>query len=136
MNPVFVDTAAWIALINFRDALHSQAQSVYSNLVRRKVPLVTTDFVLLEVADALGTPPLRAQTIVFVNRLRQGVIEIVPLNANLMDKGWALYSQRPDKEWGLTDCTSFVVMQERSIVEAFTSDHHFAQAGFTVLLSH
>lgn len=136
MNPVFVDTAAWIALINFRDALHSQAQAVYADLVRRKVPLVISDFVLLEVADALGTPPLRVQTIAFVNRLRQGVIEIVPLSENLMDKGWALYGQRPDKEWGLTDCTSFGVMQGRSITEAFTSDHHFTQAGFRTLLSH
>jgi len=53
-----------------------------------------------------------------------------------MASGWTLYQQRPDKEWGLTDCISFVVMQEQGISEAFTSDHHFTQAGFTILLSH
>lgn len=136
MIPVFVDTAAWIALINVRDALHLRAQSVYTKLLQSKVPLVTSDFVLLEVTDALGTPALRAHTIAFINILRQGVIEIVPLSNETMQKGWTLYGQRPDKERGLTDCTSFVIMQEYGIAEAFTSDHHFTQAGFTVLLSH
>ena len=136
MIPVFVDTAAWIALINVRDALHVRAQSVYEGLVRRKVPLVTSDFVLLEVADALGAPLLRLHTIAFINRLRRGVVEIVPLSEDLMTEAWSFYSQRSDKEWGLTDCTSFVIMQGRGITEAFTSDHHFAQAGFSILLSH
>jgi predicted nucleic acid-binding protein len=136
MTPTFVDTAAWIVLINVRDALHVQAQSVYATLVQRKVPLVTSEFVLLEVADALSSPLLRPLTIAFTNRLRQGVLEIVPLDEALRQKGWVLYCQRPDKEWGLTDCISFVVMQEQGIVEAFTSDHHFTQAGFTILLSH
>jgi predicted nucleic acid-binding protein len=45
-----------------------------------------------------------------------------------------LYRGRPDKEWSLTDCISFVVMGERSLTEALTSDHHFEQAGFTALL--
>ncbi len=136
MIPVFVDTAAWIAVINVRDALHVRAQSVYEGLVRRKVPLVTSDFVLLEVADALSAPLLRLHTIAFINRMRRGMVEIVPLSEELMMKGWALYCQRPDKEWGLTDCTSFVLMQEEGISEAFTSDHHFTQAGFSILLSH
>ena len=132
----FMDTAAWIALINPDDGLHIRALAVYSSLVQRRVPLVTTDFVLLEVADALGAPAIRARTISFLNNLRRGVIRIVPVSEELMMKGWALYCQRLDKEWGLTDCTSFVVMQEEGISEAFTSDHHFTQAGFTILLSH
>ena len=90
---------------------------------------------LISVRDALSTPALRAHTIAFVNILRQDVVEIVPLSNETMQKGWTLYSLRPDKEWGLTDCTSFVIMQEYGIAEAFTSDHHFAHAGFTVLLS-
>ena len=123
-------------MIYVSDALYLQAQSVYVNLVRRKVPLVTSEFVLLEVADALSSLVLRPRTIGFINRLRRDVLEIVPLDEDLRQKGWALYGQRPDKEWGLTDCISFVIMQERGITEAFTSDHHFTQAGFTVLLSH
>jgi hypothetical protein len=45
-----------------------------------------------------------------------------------------LYAQRPDKEWGLTDCASFLIMQERGITEALVYDDHFHQAGFIPLL--
>jgi predicted nucleic acid-binding protein len=51
-----------------------------------------------------------------------------------MARGIQLYDSRPDKQWSLTDCISFVVMQDRGIVEALTGDHHFEQAGFTALL--
>jgi len=106
-------------------------------LRQRKVRVVTTEFVLLEVADGLSDPPLRRAVIAFIEELRrEPTIEIVPLSEQLMASGWTLYQQRPDKEWGLTDCISFVVMQEQGISEAFTSDHHFTQAGFTILLSH
>lgn len=133
MNAVFVDTAAWIGLINAKDTLHVRTQKIYRDLLQNKVPLVTTDFVLLEVADALSAPALRAATVGFINRLRT-TMEIVPVSEDLLARGWALYSQRADKDWGLSDCTSFVVMQERQIAEAFTSDRHFEQSGFTRLL--
>jgi predicted nucleic acid-binding protein len=49
--------------------------------------------------------------------------------------GSDLYNNRPDKAWSLTDCISFVVMQEHGISEALTGDHHFEQAGFVALLA-
>jgi len=58
----------------------------------------------------------------------------VPASAELVAKGVALFANRPDKDWSLTDCISFVVMEEQGIGEAFTTDHHFQQAGFTALL--
>jgi hypothetical protein len=51
-----------------------------------------------------------------------------------LERGVKLFSQRPDKDWSLTDCISFVVMQDHSIQEALTTDHHFEQAGFLPLL--
>jgi predicted nucleic acid-binding protein len=41
---------------------------------------------------------------------------------------------RHDKAWSLTDCTSFVVMRQHRLTEALTTDHHFEQAGFKMLL--
>ena len=113
MHHVFVDTAAWIALINADDWLHQRAVQVMSDLRRQKTSLLTTEFVLLEVADALSSPLIREQTVVFINQLRSQ-----PTLRN--------------KEWGLTDCTSFVVMTQERITQAFTSD--LEQAGFTKLL--
>ena len=62
-------------------------------------------------------------------------LEIVPVSQSLLADGWALYCQRCDKDWGLTDCISFVIMTQRQIMQAFTSDHHFEQARFINLLS-
>jgi hypothetical protein len=136
MRKVFVDTAAWIALINVDDAFHEQAKRVRATLQQQKCQLVTTDFVLLEVADALVLPKIRSQTIRFINRLKNLVgLQIIPLSQSLFDEGWELYSQRLDKDWGLTDCISFVIMKREGITSAFTSDHHFEQAGFTRLLN-
>ncbi|MCZ7570442.1 MAG: hypothetical protein M5U01_17895 [Ardenticatenaceae bacterium] len=96
---------------------------------------MTTEFILLEVADALSAPQFRSQTVAFLDGLRQlPILEIIPVTQDLFAHGWALYSQRLDKEWGLTDCTSFAVMTRMQIGPAFTSDHHFEQAGFTRLL--
>jgi uncharacterized protein len=135
LTKVFVDTAAWIALLNVRDALHQQANDVMDKLVRLKTPLVITEFVLLEVADALCTPASRGQTVSFINSLRQlESVKIICVSQQLLDEGWAFYSQRPDQDWGLTDCISFVVMTQEGITQAFTSDRHFQQAGFVKLL--
>jgi predicted nucleic acid-binding protein len=135
MHKVFVDTAAWIALINISDGLHVPARQVMSTLRQQQVRLVTTEFALLEVADALSAPTTRSQTAVFVDGLRRlSVLRIIPASRELLADGWELYKQRSDKEWSLTDCTSFVVMMREQITQAFTSDHHFEQAGFVKLL--
>jgi hypothetical protein len=97
--------------------------------------LVTTDWVLTEVADALSDPKNRAECVALIDDLRRSPsIEIEPASRKLFDIGWDLYRRRPDKDWSLTDCISFVVMQERGITDALTGDRHFEQAGFRALL--
>ena len=135
MLKVFVDTAGWIGLIDDADALQASVQQVMSTLRQQNARLVTTEFVLLEVANALSAPAMRTKTVAFINGLRQSpLLQIIPSSQTLLAEGWTLYSQRPDKEWGLTDCTSVVVMTREQITQAFTSDHHFEQAGFIKLL--
>ena len=107
-----------------------------SDLHSQRAQLTTTEFVLVEVANALSTPSTRLQAVKLIDGLRQlPAVRIIPVSQELLDAGLALYRNRPDKEWSLTDCTSFVVMQQERITEAFTSDHHFEQAGFTKLLA-
>lgn len=135
MPQVFVDTAAWLALVNTRDALHAPAQQVMDELRQKRVRFTTSEFVLIEVANALSAPPFRSHAVVLIEGLRLlPDVEIVPASAGLLAAGWQLYCARQDKEWSLTDCTSFVVMRQRQIAQAFTSDHHFEQASFFKLL--
>ncbi|HET6574633.1 MAG TPA: hypothetical protein VFG68_13580 [Fimbriiglobus sp.] len=60
--------------------------------------------------------------------------QIVPASDDLFTAGLDLYGRRPDKQWSLTDCVSFVVMGREGIAEALTGDHDFEQAGFTARL--
>lgn len=136
VNKVFVDTAAWLTLINKDDDLHPQAVAVRTRLQQKKPHLVTTDSIFLEVADALSSARFRAVTVSYLNRLRAlSNLEVLPMSKSLLSQGWALYSNRLDQSWGLTDCISFVVMKQADITVAFTSDRHFEQAGFQRLLT-
>ncbi len=90
---------------------------------------------VLEIGNALAKQRYRAAAVRLLEALENGpVVEIIPLSEGLYSRAMQLYRERPDKEWGLTDCVSFVVMQERSITEALTADDHFRQAGFRPLL--
>ena len=61
-------------------------------------------------------------------------MEIIPATSQLFNEGFNLYRRRQDKAWGITDCMSFIVMQERQLVEALITDNDFIQAGFRALM--
>jgi predicted nucleic acid-binding protein len=132
MTSVFADTFFFLAILNPRDAAHARALTAAS---QRTGPIVTTQWVLTEVADALAATPDRHLFETLLNNLKQEPDDtVVPATADLYGEGVRLYLDRPDKGWSLTDCISFVVMEERGIREALTGDHHFEQAGFVALL--
>jgi predicted nucleic acid-binding protein len=132
MNPVFADTFYFIALLSKIDADHARVLEWTTNFMGQ---LVTTEWVLTELADGLATSRQRTQFAAIRQRLlANGNTQVVPLEMALYEQGVALYIARPDKEWSLTDCISFVVMQQKGISEALTGDRHFEQAGFIALL--
>ena len=133
MKTVFADTFFWLALVHPKDAWHQRANDY---LVAYSGRLVTTDWVLMELGDSLaGTAQGRQEFVSLRADLQTDPdVSLVASESQLMDEAVALYQSRPDKEWSLTDCTSFVVMQKDGIMEALTGDHHFEQAGFVVLL--
>src|SRR5437763_16703035 len=114
VTAIFVDTVAWIALLNSRDELHVSAVDVRKQLYQARTPLITSQFVLLEGADALSAPGFRTRTVTFLSGLREETgIEIIPVSSELFDAGLSFFAQCPDKEWSLTDCISFATMTER-----------------------
>jgi predicted nucleic acid-binding protein len=128
----FADTGYFLALVNPRDALHSSARSWCGALDQ---PIVTTSWVVQELADGLCAPATRATFVrIFASMEADPETTIIPFEAALGRRGLDLYARRPDKAWSLTDCISFVVMSERGMTEALTGDHHFEQAGFRALL--
>jgi len=135
MTEVFLDAAYAIALSAPRDQYHDHAVEVAEELEAREALLVTTRAVMLEIGNALAKLRYRAAAVELLISLEEDPnVEIVPISEELYARGFQLYQERQDKEWGLTDCISFVVMQDRGLVGALTTDEHFDQAGFRALL--
>jgi predicted nucleic acid-binding protein len=138
MKTIFLDTAGWLALGNKSDKWHCRAVQIYQQVARERLPRLTTDAVIIEVCNALRKPPLRPLALVLADNIykaeRLGYLEIVHVNPDLFREGLTLFRERKDKDWSLTDCVSFVIMKQRGITRAFTTDHHFEQAGFERLL--
>jgi predicted nucleic acid-binding protein len=133
--PIFLDTAYVNALVNTRDQWHEAAVQWERRLAADKRQLVTTGFVLVEIADGLAVIRFRAQAVQVIDTLHVSpLVEIVPVSSQLCMAALALYRNRADKDWGLTDCASFVVMSERGLSAALTADDHYRQAGFRALL--
>ena len=132
MNRAFADTWFFLAILNPSDPNHARALNA-SRTVRNH--RVTTDWVLVEVGDALSRMGNRDVFIRFYDWIqhRPG-ITIVPATRKLLEDGIYLYRYRRDKDWPLTDCISFVVMEDEKITDALTGDKHFEQAGFNALL--
>ncbi len=131
MIPVFADTFYFIALLSPDEKTHAHAVE-YAGLVDQ---LVTTEWILLELADGLCNTANRDRfPVIRTGLFANPFAEVVPFDTTLHERAIALYVQMTDKEWSLTDCVSFLVMRDRGLTEALTADRHFEQAGFVALL--
>lgn len=132
MTPLFADSFYFLALLNPKDKAHEKARRYAA---RPTLQIVTTAWVLTEVADALSAPINRKRFLALYDALQDApMANVLPATANIYERGISLYRKRPDKFWTLSDCISFLVMQEQTIKEALTGDKHFEQAGFIALL--
>ncbi len=132
MKAVFADAFYFVACLNRADQHHKKAASFASQNQR---PVVTTTWVLTEVADAFAASTARDKIAGFVAALESDAnTKIAPATQMLFHRRLERYAARPDKDWTLTDCISFIAMEDEGIREALTGDQHFVQAGFEVLL--
>jgi len=132
MKQIFADAFYFVALLNRADQFHQKAIMAAQQL---RDDIVTTEWVLTEVADAMAGSVNRLAAAAFVRDLSADPnVTIVRASSDWFERGLQLYEQRPDKDWPLTDCISFALMKEEKLVDALTGDHHFAQAGFRLLL--
>jgi hypothetical protein len=133
MRTIFLDTSGILALVNKSDSLHEKAISVNQMLLLEKIRFITTDYVLVEVANALSK--YKFLGIKAIDLLRNSVdIKIIKIDDNIFEESIKIYQDYLDKTWGLTDITSFMIMKKIGITEAFTHDSHFTQFGFNILL--
>jgi predicted nucleic acid-binding protein len=135
MDRVFADTGYWIALLNPRDDLHQKASATSREYSSNEI--VTSEMVLTEFLNSFSDygPRLRQVAAKAVTSLRNtSQIVIVPQTGLLFEKALKRYQDMVDKSWSLTDCASFLIMEQERLTAALTHDRHFAQAGFQTLL--
>jgi predicted nucleic acid-binding protein len=135
MTEFFLDTSFAIALSSVTDQNHERAVKLANQIETDRTNLVTTQAILLEIGNSLSKQRYRAGAIQLLESLEADPsVEVVLLTNSLYKLAFNLFKQRADKEWGLVDCISFIVMEDRGITDALTTDAHFQQAGFRALL--
>ncbi|HVX86192.1 MAG TPA: PIN domain-containing protein [Phycisphaerae bacterium] len=133
MKAVFADSFYFFALLNPHDEAHRDALEIahaFHGLI------VSTAWVFTELGDGLSHPRDRPAFVRLLRRFSQNpMCKLLPPTPELFRAGAALFQNRADKDWSLTDCISFVAMGEEKLTDALTGDHHFLQAGFNALLA-
>jgi predicted nucleic acid-binding protein len=133
---VFLDTSGWITLLNASEPHHQNAHDLWLELGERGYRIVLTDWIIAETGNGLARTRARSEFASSVDKIWQSpTVEIVVVDRSLVTRAIDRYRRFTDKTWGLVDCASFIVMEERGIAQAFSSDHDFEQAGFNCLLS-
>lgn len=133
MITVFADTSYYIALLHAGDENHRKAKAYTDRFDGR---MVTTGWIVTELANALAKGANRQSFASLLEDLRGDErVQIIPADSRQFESGLSLYLRRMDKDWSLTDCISFVVMEQMGLTNALTGDRHFEQAGFSVLLA-
>lgn len=129
---MLVDTGFLIALVDSNDDLRARAEAWTEHL---ETPLVVTEYVWLETCNYFSETRLRNESHKLFEQMSiSSDYVFVEVDTRLRDEAMQLHRQRSDKHWSLSDCVSFIVMQERGIQRALAHDHHFEQAGFQALL--
>ena len=134
-NEIFIDTSGFYAILAERDPHHEEALAVLDNARRRRGRFLTTDYVLDETATLLKSRGLRRLVGPWLDRLQtSSACQIAWMDSDRFANTRRFFEKHDDKEWSFTDCFSFSQMRERKLKRALTTDHHFRQAGFEVLL--
>ena len=131
-----LDTFFVQALLNRRDQYHEKAKEFWPR-VKTATEVWITEAVLVEIGNALSAANRQGAS-EFIGNIYvrpDANIRLAKVDTPLMQRALKLYTDRPDKTWGFTDCISFVVMEETDLQAAATGDSNFQQAGFLALLA-
>lgn len=133
MKSVFIDTSFVIAMFTPEDKHHKQAVEIARDLFDYQ-KIWITDAVIYEIGNAFVKSNKKIVAEFIQDCYNTDQIEVVKTDELLLLRALERYATYQDKDWSLTDCISFEVMKEYGIDTAYSSDHHFGQAGFKYML--
>ena len=131
---VFVDSGAWIALALSRDPLHAQAREQWEFLQGSGARLHTSIPVVIETFTFLDRNAIRDVALAWKEAIyKLGSVKILPCEPRDLDQSWEYFRRADLHKLSAVDATSFVIMKRGRIHRAYTFDHHFAVAGFSLV---
>ena len=134
MRSAFVDTSAFVALLNPDEEEHELAQAALSTLLEERVALFTSNYVFAETYTALMARVGRGDAIEWGRRFRAGgAIGLVRIEEDVEEEAWKILEDHDDKGWSYVDATSFALIERDGMSEAFALDGHFRQRGLSVV---
>ncbi|MCW1967990.1 MAG: PIN domain-containing protein [Anaerolineae bacterium] len=138
MRKVFVDTSAWVALLDSGDKYHEDAVEKLKLIIQKRWQLITSSDVLDETYTLLLMNTNYSQVIKFRQQLKHlasaQLLITQWVTPEISEQGWEIFARfNQDKQWSFTDCTSYAVMRNLDLDMAFTFDHHFVQMGKSLL---
>jgi predicted nucleic acid-binding protein len=134
MRHVFIDSSAWIAVLNTNDVRHAQAARLYRELLKDNASFVTTSLILSETQVFLRRRIGYDVAMSFLTSVNESArIKVVFPDLSIERQAKQILRQFADQDFSLTDAISFVVMKEMGILQAFAYDNHFTTAGFELL---
>jgi uncharacterized protein len=137
MSSAFIDTSGWASAFDARQPHHKTASLTFRQMRTSNFRIVTSNYIIAELVSLFHSPLRvpRLQIFATIETIKiYPYLDIIHIDTDIDTLAWNLCKSRPDKDWSLVDCTSFVLMQQLSIQMALTTDKHFEQAGFIRLL--
>jgi len=126
---MLLDTSGLLCCYHAGEPQHADAVTFFNAATAR----LTHSYVLAEfiaLCQARGLNRIRVLDF-SADLLDSPHVEVVWVDETLHRSALTLLQERLDKTYTLCDAVSFVLMRERGIAEALTTDHHFEQEGFT-----
>jgi len=134
MVPVFKDTSGWIAMAVVRDRFHKQAASYYRKLSRKKIQLVTSEYVLVETYTRIRYDDGHDKVLQFHSIIQEAIqggrLHLEWVTQPIHQKAWDIFKGYSDQALSFVDCTSFVIARHAGVEEVFGFDQHFNTMGF------
>jgi len=130
---IFIDTSAFIAMSNKKDAHYQEATLYIYSLVKNKYKIISTNIILIETFNFLkrNFKPAEANRISSsIKNSRQ--ISVLYSDEDIENRAFEIFQKYSDQRFSFTDCISFAFMEKHEIDQAFTFDDDFKIFGFKV----
>ena len=133
---VFVDSSAYLALLDVDDEHHREAREIIQELAQARYRQFTTNVLLIESHALILSVLGRGRAAQFLTDMEVSNTVVIRARAADEERAKQILFQYTDKEFSFADAISFAVMERLAIRLAFSFDRDFAQYGFTVLSAH